>query len=69
MTALQYACGYSLDLYCDSGKDHNFEPFPKTFCGETFGECASEARKCGWIIKKKTRMATCPRRSGKKIER
>jgi hypothetical protein len=73
-----YASGYTLDLYCDrSGLDavptqdspdgiHKWNEFPHTFLGETFGECAREARRHGWVIHTKTRTATCPTCSGKR---
>lgn len=58
----QYASGYSLDLYCDKDNvKHSHLEFPHTYVGETFGECAKEARKNGWVIHRKTRTATCPK--------
>lgn len=60
--AMQYASGYSLDLYCDRpNSDHGFNEFPHQFNGETFSECAKEARKAGWRFHRKTRTATCPK--------
>jgi hypothetical protein len=59
----QYACGYTLDLYCDRQTKeymHNSD-FPHSFFGETFADCARQARARGWVIHRKTRTATCPR--------
>lgn len=45
--------GYTLDLYCDGGDDC---PLPSwkapdgQFYGETFTECARNARRAGWFI-------------------
>lgn len=70
---LQYASGYTLDLYCDhfdgpaspsvdspDGR-HTWNEFPHTFGGETFGECLRQAMDRGWIIRRATRTATCPK--------
>lgn len=64
---MQYAAGYYLDLYCERvNVEHAFDEFPHQFYGETFGECAKEARSRGWVIKKPTRTAVCPKCSGKR---
>lgn len=51
--------GYTLDLYCDCSEckacSWSMQSYhPKcghmTYTGETWGECASEARKDGWQI-------------------
>ena len=63
---LGYAGGYSLDLYCDHDHSDDFGNSLGTFYGQTFPECARDARAVGWIIHKATRTATCPRCSGKK---
>ena len=61
----QYAACYTLDLYCDHyNKAHNFDEFPHQYYLETFGECATEARRDGWMIHR-NRTATCPKCSGK----
>lgn len=58
---MQYASCYSLDLYCDHVNDkHGWDSFPNQYIGETFGKCAKQARKEGWVIHTKTRTATCP---------
>lgn len=70
---LQYASGYTLDLYCDTANEegHDYGSTQGTahaaFTGETFAECAREARRAGWVIHRKTRTATCPKcsKSGK----
>ena len=62
---LPYASGYTLDLYCDhSNPDHRWNSFPHTFHGETFWQCAQEARAKGWVIHR-DRTATCPICNGK----
>jgi hypothetical protein len=59
---IQYASGYTLDLYCDhENGEHGFSEFPHQFLGETFRECAHSARKRGWVIHEKPRTGTCPR--------
>lgn len=68
---LHYASGYSLDLYCDqpnqgeATKHSWFETYRETFVGETFADCARQAKKTGWKIHRKTRTATCPYCAGK----
>lgn len=59
---LQYASGYTLDLYCDNagGFTHPWEHnFMATFVGETFAGCARDARRAGWKIHTAARTATC----------
>jgi hypothetical protein len=65
---------YSLDLYCDC-PDH----FPKPwhgrpqgeFIGETFADCARQAREKGWIVVygRRGNRAVCPKCSKKRRER
>lgn len=63
---LQYASGYSLDLYCDHEytegecQRHAFNEFPHQYNGETFSQCAKAARSQGWKINVRDRTATCP---------
>ena len=58
----KYASGYSLDLYCDHyNAAHDWEEFPHQYTGESFAECARLAVRDGWIIRKTSRTATCPR--------
>lgn len=53
---------YTLDLYCDHVNDaHGFEEFPHQFIGETYGACAKQARKRGWILHRNGSTATCPK--------
>ena len=73
------AC-YSMDLYCDNlkGPDpltvaetpddgvHSFNEFPHQFTGETFAECARQARELGWVFKRDRMTVLCPKCSGKK---
>lgn len=58
---IQYAQGYTLALYCDQNRGvlHNNDA-KREFAGETFSDCAREARKAGWKIHRRTRTATCP---------
>ena len=69
---LQYTGCYSLDLYCDRLKNspndfefqdgvHPYGVFPQQFTGETFAECAKQAKFLGWKIHRATRTATCPK--------
>jgi len=60
MSAIQYASGYQLDLYCDQNRASHQHYHMETFTGETFAECAKVAKKLGWKIHRKTRTATCP---------
>ena len=63
---LHYASGYTLDLYCDHhNDDHGFNAGPTTYFGETFAECAKQARKEGWVLHK-DQTATCPKCTGRK---
>lgn len=69
------ASGYSLDLYCDNAGDgkpggygygspadgHAFRAFPAEFYGETWSECARNARAAGWKIDRRERTAICPK--------
>lgn len=58
---LQYAAGYSLDLYCRLGNPSGGRVgHEDTFFGRTFGECAKQARATGWVIHR-DRTATCPK--------
>lgn len=63
---MQYASGYSLDLYCDRwagnpDPTHGYYSYSQEFVGETFGHCARQARRQGWVIRPYTRTATCPK--------
>jgi hypothetical protein len=59
---LQYASGYSLDLYCQyDNPDHDFNEFPHQFGGEAFRECKLDAIRAGWSIDVAARLATCPK--------
>lgn len=42
------AAGYSMDLYCDVKDDTYGHWRAWTYTGETFRECASQARRAGW---------------------
>ena len=56
---LHYAAGYSLDLYCDRAVESWKHRHCSSFYGQTFGQCAKDARAEGWVIHK-DRTATCP---------
>lgn len=59
--ALQYASGYSLDLYCDQPVPYSEKHRQtETFNGENWRDVAGQASKAGWKIHKDTRTATCP---------
>lgn len=63
---MQYADGFTLNLYCDHDNEaHAHREFPDEYYGDTFADCARQARKEGWIIRTATRTATCPKCSGK----
>jgi hypothetical protein len=58
---------YTLDLYCDyEDRAHPSFYFPHQFFGETYGECARQARRSGWTIGPKRSKAICPLCSGKR---
>jgi len=67
------AC-YSMDLYCENYGDaathgHLFEGHnagTATFTGETWGECAKQARDIGWRICHDQQTCYCPKCSGKR---
>lgn len=51
--------GYSIDLYCDCNDCVTYRegaifscPDPVQFAGETYRECATQARNAGWTISK-----------------
>lgn len=57
-----YSSGYTLHLYCDhSNPRHGYFEFPYEYTGETFAQCARQARAKGWVIHRATRTATCPK--------
>lgn len=62
---LQYADCYSLNLYCDhfASADgwHAHGSQPAQYTGNSFAECARQARRAGWVIHRATRTATCPK--------
>ena len=60
---------YSMDLYCDRLIECSPEGWEDggsaTYTGETWGECAKQARNDGWIFRKDG-THVCPRCSGKR---
>jgi hypothetical protein len=58
---LHYASGYTLDLYCDHhNTEHEFGRIT-SYYGNTFSDCARQARADGWKIHRETHTATCPK--------
>lgn len=55
----RYASGYTLDLYCDRKRDAWTHYDCASFYGQTFTECAREAKSRGWRIRR-DQTATCP---------
>lgn len=78
-TEMGIASCYSMDLYCDNLKVadplavaetpadgvHYFNEFPHQYIGETFGECARQARDAGWLFRRDRVTVLCPKCSGK----
>lgn len=53
---------YTLDLYCRYEADHHtWQEFPHQYLGETYSQCASQARKRGWTLDKGGQYHTCPK--------
>lgn len=63
------AC-YSMDLYCENHaadpERHGYNYTPTTFTGETWGECAKQARIEGWRISRDSRQCWCARCAAEK---
>lgn len=52
---------YSLDCYCKyENPAHDPIEFPHQFVGETYGVCARQARRRGWVLHRDG-FATCPK--------
>jgi hypothetical protein len=60
------ASGYSVDLYCDvrSCGKHPSRSWTKTteasYVGETWSECARQAKRDGWKLRRAPGYAICP---------
>lgn len=62
-------CGYTLDLYCDSGieydyntvKGHHGSSTDASFAGRTKADCFKQARRAGWSLNELKRTAICPK--------
>lgn len=55
--------GYTLDLQCDCAKckqDDFYYQSKAEYVGETFGECAKQARQDGWTISRCKRYCSAP---------
>lgn len=56
------ASGYSMDLYCEAdGHQHGYNEGQAQFFGETWADCARQAREAGWRIHKQRRECICPK--------
>ncbi len=56
--------GYTLALYCDCKKckEHGYRYQEKAeYVGETFSECAKQAREDGWTISRCKRYCSAPK--------
>lgn len=66
------ASGYSVDLYCDitDGFAHTrFNGGQGQFYGETWQDCAKQAKAEGWLISRDRQRCVCPAcaKAGKKL--
>lgn len=69
--------GYSLDLYCDHPehdqwyrlKRGNTGSCDAQIFGETYGGCAQQARRRGWMLSRDGMRCLCPEHSGKRPKR
>jgi len=54
------ASGYSMHLYCEiEGAEHGYGDGQAQFDGETWADCARQARQLGWKINKQRRECIC----------
>jgi hypothetical protein len=70
---------YSVELYCENAENDSdgkrgdcpdfWSSFPHVYTGETYGQCARQARRAGWVLTRDRRHAYCPKCSGKKKAR
>lgn len=51
---------YTMHLYCDGPRKHDYGTMPLELVGETEGACFARARKHGWRIDKHVHKAYCP---------
>ena len=66
------ASGYAMDLYCEvAGSKHGYREGQAQFNGETWADCAKQARRAGWKINKRRRECICPKcvRMGLKLSK
>jgi hypothetical protein len=68
------ANGYSVDLYCENMSDHNrrwreIGEGKATYTGETWGECARQARRDGWQISRDRQRAYCKYHGRKRVKK
>lgn len=69
--------GYTIHLYCDDPRhDAEYilslgraEYLDATFNGNTYNDCARQARKKGWILSHNRQSCICPNHSGKNPEK
>jgi len=62
---LQYAAGYTLDLYCKYKHDGSHPTAPYStgfgqFHGQSKAGCLRRAKRAGWRVNNKSRLSTCP---------
>ena len=59
---------YSMDLYCDSDGEHDYDAHMRTFNGRTEIGCIRKAHKAGWLVRKgrsgKPDRVLCPKHRG-----
>lgn len=53
--------GYTVDLYCDGDGPHGYREDTASFGGETYQDCAKQARAQGWRLSHDRTRALCPK--------
>ena len=58
--------GYTLDLYCENTTgEYEHDHYPgfgnAQYTGRTFTDCATRAKKDGWLINRSENKAICPK--------
>lgn len=52
--------GYTLDLYCDSEKEHPYQKDSVSVAGINGADARKKARKWGWVINDRDGTCYCP---------